>query len=121
PEKRITFREFANVLAHFRPCGISKHNTDNNQLQNNSREEKLKFAFAMYDLNKNGYITRHEFKVILSMMLGAHITPEQLDSITDRTITEGDYERNGKISFQEFCRALESINIEELMSIRFLD
>ncbi|KHN87998.1 Calcineurin B homologous protein 1 [Toxocara canis] len=123
PEKRITFGEFANVLAHFRPCTATSTDPsrDNKHLQNNSREEKLKFAFAMYDLNKNGYITRYEFKVILNMMVGSNITPEQLDSITDRTITEGDYEKNGKISFQEFCRAMESINIEELMSIRFLD
>ncbi|VDM37487.1 unnamed protein product [Toxocara canis] len=106
PEKRITFGEFANVLAHFRPCTATSTDPsrDNKHLQNNSREEKLKFAFAMYDLNKNGYITRYEFKVILNMMVGSNITPEQLDSITDRTITEGDYEKNGKISFQEFCR-----------------
>lgn len=35
-------------------------------------------AFTMYDLNKNGFITRDEFKVILDMMVGANITPEQV-------------------------------------------
>ncbi|KAI3422050.1 hypothetical protein GPALN_012587 [Globodera pallida] len=78
----INFRQFVKVLAHFRPLSKSKPNVVN------SREEKLKFAFSMYDLNKNGYITRDEFKVILNMMVGSNITADQLDSIADRTITE---------------------------------
>ena len=32
----------------------------------------------MYDLNKNGFITREEFKVILNSMVGANITSEQV-------------------------------------------
>ncbi|KHN79818.1 Calcineurin B homologous protein 1 [Toxocara canis] len=115
PQTRITFTDFARVLAHFRPCSSHEDVTIN------SRSEKLRFAFAMYDLNKNGYITRQEFKIILNMMIGSNITPEQLESITDRTITEGDYEKNGKISFKEFCRAMESINVEQIMSIRFME
>uniref|UniRef100_A0A0M3HV08 EF-hand domain-containing protein n=1 Tax=Ascaris lumbricoides TaxID=6252 RepID=A0A0M3HV08_ASCLU len=98
PEQKINFREFIRVLAHFRPPSKGKENSLN------SRDEKLKFAFTMYDLNKNGYITRDEFKVILNMMVGANITPEQLDSIADRTITEADLDNDGKISFDEFCR-----------------
>ncbi|VDO63196.1 unnamed protein product [Onchocerca flexuosa] len=58
----------------------------------------------MYDLNKNGFITRDEFKVILNMMVGANITAEQLESIADRTISEADIDNDGKISFDEFCR-----------------
>uniref|UniRef100_A0A183I6I5 EF-hand domain-containing protein n=1 Tax=Onchocerca flexuosa TaxID=387005 RepID=A0A183I6I5_9BILA len=60
-EQKINFREFIRVLAHFRPISKEKKNVLN------SREEKLKFAFSMYDLNKNGFITRDEFKVILNM------------------------------------------------------
>uniref|UniRef100_A0A915C4Q7 EF-hand domain-containing protein n=1 Tax=Parascaris univalens TaxID=6257 RepID=A0A915C4Q7_PARUN len=115
PEQKINFREFIRVLAHFRPPSKGKENSLN------SRDEKLKFAFTMYDLNKNGYITRDEFKVILNMMVGANITPEQLDSIADRTITEADLDNDGKISFDEFCRAMEKTDIEQKMSIRFLN
>lgn len=35
-------------------------------------------AFSMYDLNKNGFITRDEFKFILNMMVGSNITPDQV-------------------------------------------
>ncbi|VDM93090.1 unnamed protein product [Litomosoides sigmodontis] len=78
-------------------------------------------AFSMYDLNKNGFITRDEFKVILNMMVGANITAEQLESIADRTISEADIDNDGKISFDEFCRAMEKTDIEQKMSIRFLN
>ncbi|VDM40736.1 unnamed protein product [Toxocara canis] len=113
PQTRITFTDFARVLAHFRPCSSHEDVTIN------SRSEKLRFAFAMYDLNKNGYITRQEFKIILNMMIGSNITPEQLESITDRTITEGDYEKNGKISFKEFCRVSFFITYFKIKYRRF--
>lgn len=32
----------------------------------------------MYDLNKNSYITREEFKFILNMMVGSNITADQV-------------------------------------------
>uniref|UniRef100_A0A914HJ13 EF-hand domain-containing protein n=1 Tax=Globodera rostochiensis TaxID=31243 RepID=A0A914HJ13_GLORO len=111
----INFRQFVKVLAHFRPLSKSKPNVVN------SREEKLKFAFSMYDLNKNGYITRDEFKVILNMMVGSNITADQLDSIADRTITEADADKDGKISFDEFCKAMERTDVDQKMSIRFLN
>ncbi|VDN53728.1 unnamed protein product [Dracunculus medinensis] len=70
-EKKLTFPEFCQVLAHFRPIIEGKNSAVNN------RESKLRFAFAMYDLDKSGFITRNGFKVILSMMVGPNITPEQ--------------------------------------------
>ncbi|CAK5079041.1 unnamed protein product [Meloidogyne enterolobii] len=114
-DARINFRQFVKVLAHFRPMSKSKPNIVN------SREQKLKFAFSMYDLNKNGYITRDEFKFILNMMVGSNITPDQLDSIADRTITEADADKDGKISFEEFCKAMERTDVDQKMSIRFLN
>lgn len=38
----------------------------------------LLVAFSMYDLNKNNYITREEFKFILNMMVGSNITTDQV-------------------------------------------
>ena len=111
-EQQLNFRQFVRVLAHFQPINRTKKN------ELNSRRQKLRcksyhilsfkilslVAFQMYDLNKNGYITREEFKVILNSMVGANITADQLDKIADRTIEEADGDNDGRISFEEFCR-----------------
>ncbi|XP_067011940.1 calcineurin B homologous protein 1 [Anabrus simplex] len=112
---RVNFLQFMQVLAHFRPIKKGR----NNKL--NSREEKLKFAFKMYDLDNDDKISRDELLAILHMMVGANISEEQLTSIAERTILEADHNGDQMISFEEFCNALERTDVEQKMSIRFLN
>ena len=44
----------------------------------------------------------------------------QLGSIADRTILEADKDNDGMISFTEFVRLMENVDVEQKMSIRFL-
>jgi len=44
----------------------------------------------------------------------------QLGSIADRTILEADKDNDGMISFNEFVRLMENVDVEQKMSIRFL-
>lgn len=111
----VNFRQFMRVLAHFRPI---KKNRDNKL---NSREQKLKFAFKMYDLDNDDLISREELLAILHMMVGANISEEQLNSIAERTISEADENGDQMISFEEFCKALQRTDVEQKMSIRFLN
>jgi len=113
-EERINFRQFMRVLARFRPIKKSRENKLNN------REEKLRFAFKMYDLDDDDKITREELLAVLHMMVGANISSDQLASIADRTILEADRDGDQSISFEEFCKILERTDVEEKMSIRFL-
>ncbi|OUC42591.1 Poly(A) polymerase central domain protein [Trichinella nativa] len=113
-EERVNFRHFMRVLARFRPIKKNKPHPLNR------RRDKLRFAFSMYDLNHDGFITKNELLEILNMMVGAHISADQLDRIATRTITEADKDGDGMISFEEFCDAMEKTNIEQKMSIRFL-
>lgn len=46
---------------------------------------------------------------------------EQLTSIAERTIMEADQNGDQMISFEEFCKALERTDVEQKMSIRFLN
>lgn len=78
-------------------------------------------AFKMYDLDDDDTISRDEMLNILHMMVGANISQDQLNSIAERTILEADQCGEGKISFEDFCRALERTDVEQKMSIRFLN
>lgn len=75
----------------------------------------------MYDLDDDDTISRDEMLNILHMMVGANISQDQLNSIAERTILEADQCGEGKISFEDFCRALERTDVEQKMSIRFLN
>jgi len=111
----VNFCDFVRVLAHFRPI---KKNDEKNKL--NSREEKLKFAFRMYDLDGDDRISKEELLAVLTMMVGANISEEQLMSIAERTIMEADEDKDNRISFEEFKKVLERTDVEQKMSIRFL-
>ncbi|XP_052767454.1 calcineurin B homologous protein 1-like [Mya arenaria] len=115
-EETVNFKQFMSVLARFRP---TKSNESKNKL--NTREEKLKFAFKMYDLDSDEKISRDELLAVLHMMVGDNISEDQLNSIADRTITEADEDGDSMISFVEFKKVMERVDVEQKMSIRFLN
>ncbi|KAB0393060.1 hypothetical protein E2I00_011440 [Balaenoptera physalus] len=86
----------------------------------NSRMNKLRFAFQLYDLDRDGKISRQEMLQVLRLMVGVQVTEEQLESIADRTVQEADEDGDGAVSFLEFAKSLEKMNIEQKMSIRIL-
>ncbi|MBZ3885144.1 Calcineurin B homologous protein 1 [Sciurus carolinensis] len=86
----------------------------------NSRSNKLRFAFRLYDLDKDDKISRDELVQVLRMMVGMNISDEQLGSLADRTIREADQDGDSGISFTEFVKVLEKVDVEQKMSIQFL-
>merc|ERR1712123_17650 len=115
-EEKVDFKDFVRVVAHFRPV---KKNPLKNKL--NTRMEKLHFAFRMYDLDGDDRISKEELLAVLIMMVGSNISPEQLLSIAERTIMEADEDKDDLISFEEFAKVLERTDVEQKMSIRFLN
>lgn len=80
----------------------------------------LSVAFRMYDLDSDDRISKEELLAVLTMMVGANISEDQLISIAERTIMEADEDQDKLISFEEFCKVLERTDVEQKMSIRFL-
>lgn len=78
-------------------------------------------AFKLYDLDNDNFISKEELLAILHMMVGANISEEQLTSIAERTILEADLDKDQMISFDEFYKALSRTDVEQKMSIRFLN
>ncbi|XP_028817400.1 calcineurin B homologous protein 2 [Denticeps clupeoides] len=119
-QETVDFNSFVKVLAHFRPTDKNRPKESTSPDPINSRTNKLKFAFQLYDQDKDGKISRDELLQVLRAMLEMQVTEEQLESITDRTIQESDTDRDNAISFEEFRKSLDKVNIEHKMSIRFL-
>ena len=74
-----------------------------------SNEEKLRFAFQIYDMNNDGYISNGELFTVLKMMVGNNLTDVQLQQLVDRTIIKGDTDHDGMLSFDEFCNVSKYI------------
>ncbi|XP_071387053.1 calcineurin B homologous protein 2, partial [Centroberyx affinis] len=119
-QETVDFPSFIRVLARFRPADENRSRDPSQPEPVNSRTSKLKFAFQLYDQDRDGKISRAELLQVLRAMLGMQVTEEQLQSIADRAIQEADLDQDDAISFEEFRKSLEKVNIDHKMSIRFL-
>lgn len=67
------------------------------------KESKLRFAFRIYDMDNDGFISNGELFQVLKMMVGNNLRDAQLQQIVDKTILYADKDKDGKINFEEFC------------------
>ena len=67
---------------------------------------ELRKAFDVMDANKDGVVTKDELKTLLSG-LGEDVT----DEVVDEMIKIADENGDGKIQFEEFCKAATSGNM----------
>ncbi|KAJ3039547.1 Calcineurin subunit B type 2 [Rhizophlyctis rosea] len=82
------------------------------------REQKLSFAFKVYDVNGDGVISSSDLFVILKLMVGSNLDDSQVQALVDQTILEADtIDKDGAISFNEFKRALFGADLENILTI----
>lgn len=115
-QDHVNFRQFMKTLAVFRPITAK---TPEEAI--NGRNKKLEFVFNLYDSDKDGKISKKDLQDILSLMVGANISPEQLSFIAERTILESDKDNDRTISRDEFLKAMDAADCNTKMSVRFLD
>eukprot|EP00123_Amoebidium_parasiticum_P001592 comp12718_c1_seq1/m.7827 comp12718_c1_seq1/g.7827 ORF comp12718_c1_seq1/g.7827 comp12718_c1_seq1/m.7827 type:complete len:180 (-) comp12718_c1_seq1:549-1088(-) len=82
-----------------------------------TKEDKLKFAFRIYDMDRDGYISNGELFMVLKMMVGSNLKETQLQQIVDKTIMYADQDADGKISFEEFCQVIATQEVEQKMTV----
>ncbi|KAI5302996.1 Calcineurin subunit B [Ascosphaera pollenicola] len=99
----VDFQEFVAGLSAFSSKG--------------AKEEKLRFAFKVYDMDRDGYISNGELFLVLKMMVGNNLKDGQLQQIVDKTIMEADLDGDGKISFEEFTRMVENTDVSMSMTL----
>lgn len=112
-DSKLNFKQFVAVFSIFR-----RGKSDKNE--SNSKENKLKFLFGIYDKDKDNKINKDELLAILKMLVGSNIAEDQLNGIAERTIAELDENGDMVITFQEFCETLKKIDVDEKMSMKFL-
>lgn len=79
---KISFGEFLSGILRFIVGLASLYGTD--------EEHKLRFAFKIYDIDEDGFITNGELFTVLKMMVGNNLTDLQLQQLVDRTIIKAD-------------------------------
>lgn len=55
-------------------------------------------------MDGDGFISNGELFQVLKMMVGSNLNDVQLQQIVDKTIIEADEDKDGRISFEEFCK-----------------
>ncbi|KAI2805752.1 Calcineurin subunit B type 2, partial [Blomia tropicalis] len=93
----VDFKEFIQGVSQFSVKG--------------DKESKLKFAFRIYDMDNDGYISNGELFQVLKMMVGNNLKDTQLQQIVDKTIQFADKDEDGMISFEEFCSVRFILNL----------
>lgn len=99
----VDFQEFVSGLSAFSSKG--------------NKEQKLKFAFKVYDIDRDGFISNGELFIVLKMMVGNNLKDQQLQQIVDKTIMEADLDQDGKISFEEFTKMVENTDVSISMTL----
>lgn len=99
----VDFQEFVSGLSAFSSKG--------------NKEQKLRFAFKVYDIDRDGYISNGELFIVLKMMVGNNLKDQQLQQIVDKTIMEADLDKDGKISFDEFTKMVENTDVSMSMTL----
>ncbi|KAF7330769.1 hypothetical protein MVEN_02415800 [Mycena venus] len=105
-EAQVDFQEFVGGLSAFSSRG--------------GREEKLKFAFKVYDVDRDGFISNGELFLVLKMMVGNNLKDQQLQQIVDKTIMEADQDGDGKLNFEEFAQMVSNTDIVKQMTLEDL-
>jgi len=101
--KEIDFKEFIEGISQFSVKG--------------DKEAKFKFAFQVYDINQDGFISNGELFTVLKMMVGNNLKEVQLQQIVDKTILQFDTDGDGKISYEEFCAVVGNMDVDKKMVV----
>jgi len=121
----VDFKEFIQGVSQFSVKG--------------DKTSKLRFAFRIYDIDNDGYISNGElFQVrtflpiqflistskpssfisqVLKMMVGSNLKDTQLQQIVDKTILFADKDNDGKINFEEFCEVVGNTDVHKKMVV----
>merc|ERR1712012_266995 len=99
----VDFKEFIQGVSQFSVKG--------------DKSSKLRFAFRIYDIDNDGFVSNGELFQVLKMMVGNNLKETQLQQIVDKTIHFADKDEDGKINFEEFCEVVGNTDVHKKMVV----
>eukprot|EP00128_Syssomonas_multiformis_P012317 Colp12_sorted_trinity150504_noHs@36357 len=85
-----------------------------------NEESKIRFAFRLYDVDNDGYISHEDLFAILKLMVGQYLQDDVLHKIVETRIAAADViDKDGKISFSEFKENVKDSDLSSNLTITF--
>lgn len=99
----VNFRQFVNNISVFGPNGTA--------------EAKADFAFRIYDVDGDGFVSEQDLQTVLKMMVGDNIEEDSLHRVVRKVFEDADKDRNGLITRAEFSAAVDVADIANRLTI----
>lgn len=101
--ENVNFHQFVNNISAFSPS--------------TPPEKKIDFTFRLYDVDGDGFISKHDLENVLKMLVGEHMSSDVVAQIANRVIEEADADGDGLISRNEFTSAVDVANLAERLTV----
>ncbi|XP_055853531.1 calcineurin subunit B type 1 [Episyrphus balteatus] len=110
-KNQINFVEFAKFLYIFRAFDSKTSKEEQTAIQT----KKLKLLFSMYDVNKDGSISKQDLLDIVHRLYSNYTNIQTMVRIVHIVMKEMDNSNTNQILFNDFCKALEVFDMDNLV------
>lgn len=116
--REVSFKGFLQILSVFHPRASADEKLKCTFLYTFGPSYPSLVAFKVYDIDDDGRIGESELTQVLQLMVGAHLTEEELSQVVKQILSVADPSGKGFIDYGDFRKSLEqSCDIENIMTI----